>query len=81
MVHVGVSGIAKEITLEQLAHNDGYDKFDVKGQVPNNNTCVDDGKCPRDACVKSKLCMGKVCQAILEDECKVNAVISHDPGR
>ena len=31
VVHVGVSGIAKGLTLEQLAHNDGYDKCDVQG--------------------------------------------------
>ena len=37
---MGVSGIAKELTLEQQAHNDGYDKTDVNGQIPCDNCCV-----------------------------------------
>jgi hypothetical protein len=31
VVHCGVSGIAQGLTLEQQAHNDGYDKFDISG--------------------------------------------------
>ena len=78
MVHVGVSGIAKEITLEQQAHNDGYDKFDVKGELPQEQCCVEASSEP---CVQSELCMGRVCDAINEEAAEVDAVVSSDPGR
>lgn len=47
MVHVGVSGIAKELTLEQQAHNHGYDKLDVRGCLPARGQCcnLDDQEC------------------------------------
>ncbi|KAK3098217.1 hypothetical protein FSP39_017294, partial [Pinctada imbricata] len=38
VVLVGVSGIAKVITIEQQAHNDGYCRKDVKG-LSNDPTC------------------------------------------
>ena len=40
VVHVGVSGIATELTLEQQAHNNGYDKPDVKLMVPSTAVSV-----------------------------------------
>ena len=77
MVHVGVSGIAKQLTLEQCAHNDGYDKMDNERCIPSKNCCVDGAR----ACISSKLDMKKVCNAINDDNCGIEAVISHDPGR
>ncbi|XP_005107404.1 pyroglutamyl-peptidase 1 [Aplysia californica] len=78
MVHVGVSGIADEITLEQQAHNDGYNRCDVRGVTPITQTCVD-GSC-HDVIV-SKINMAQVCKAVNEANLKVTTVVSHDPGR
>ena len=36
MIHVGVSSIAKRVTLEEVANSDGYNKFDVNGKCPVN---------------------------------------------
>ena len=33
-IHVGVSGYARELTLEQQARNDGFDKPDVQQKLP-----------------------------------------------
>ena len=79
MVHVGVSGMACELTLEQQAHNDGYDRFDVDGQVPEKKTCVD-GSCHN--VIASDLKMPLVCEDVNNvRDMKVKAVVSHDPGR
>ena len=37
VIHVGVSSIAKVVTLETLAHNKSYDRCDVDGKCPQNN--------------------------------------------
>ncbi len=76
-MHVGVSGIAKDLTLEQQAHNDGYDKLDIRGAIPSGKCCVD-GAC---RCLVSGLDMQKVCRDVNNARCGVNAVISYDPGR
>jgi pyroglutamyl-peptidase len=84
MVHVGVSGIAKELTLEQQAHNSGYDKFDVVGCLPANGQCCyrDNYAALGDVCLVSGIRMGEVCEAVLNaDECETAAVVSYDPGR
>ena len=36
MLHVGVSSIAKRVTLEEVANSDGYNKYDVDGKCPDN---------------------------------------------
>ena len=77
MVHVGVSGIAKELTLEQQAHNDGYDKYDMQGAYPKTMCCVQGGA----DCLVSKLDMQKVCSAVNDAKCGVEAIVSLDPGR
>lgn len=77
MVHVGVSGIAKELTLEQQAHNDGYDKCDVKGLCPGDGCCVHSAPC----CIVSKLDMKRVKDAVLSSGCGVDCIVSLDPGR
>ncbi|KAK3789410.1 hypothetical protein RRG08_005557 [Elysia crispata] len=79
MVHVGVSGMACELTLEQQAHNDGYDRYDVDGQVPHTKMCVD-GSCHN--IIASGLNMSLVCEEVNNMcEMKAKAVVSHDPGR
>ena len=77
MVHVGVSGIAKELTLEQLAHNDGYDKLDIRNTCPRGHCCVEGGQCS----IRSKLDMAKVRDAVNKAGCGVDAIVSLDPGR
>lgn len=77
VVHVGVSGIAKELTLEQVAHNDGYDKPDVRGLLPYDKCCV--GGAPH--CLTSDIDMNQVCDAVNKAQCGVHSIVSHDPGR
>jgi len=79
VVHVGVSGIAKELTLEQMAHNDGYDKLDVRGCVPSAQCCRLDVAAP--SCLVSAIDMSRVCEAVKKSGCGVDAVLSFDPGR
>lgn len=78
MVHVGVSGVANELTLEQEAHNDGYDQCDVQGMVPVNQLCVD-GSC-HDV-IKSGINMSLVCEDVNTSTLMVKSVVSHDAGR
>lgn len=77
VVHCGVSGVAKELTLEQLAHNSGYQSKDVKGSVPLNNCCNHNGP----DVINSGIEMKKVCDAVNSSSCCVKAVVSKDPGR
>lgn len=77
MIHVGVSGIATKITLEQQAHNTGYQRDDVLGCRPENHCCVHGAE----DCKVSKLDMQKVCDDINSMGSEVEAVVSHDPGR
>lgn len=79
VVHVGVSGIATELTLEQLAHNDGYDKLDTQGKCPSSQCCVDDQD--KNCVLVSGIDMEKVCAKINSSDIKAKAKVSHDPGR
>ncbi|KAK7484584.1 hypothetical protein BaRGS_00024216 [Batillaria attramentaria] len=78
VVHVGVSGIATEITLEQQAHNDGYDKPDVQGKCPDTHCCVEE----KDQCclLVSGINMNQVCKRV-NDAGTVKACVSDDAGR
>lgn len=77
VVHVGVSGIAKELTLEQLAHNDGYDKLDIHSSRPESRCCHQGAP----AFLMSGIDMSRVCDAVKQSGCGVDAVLSFDPGR
>ena len=77
VIHVGVSIEAKDITLEQQAHNDGYKRLDVLDKCPSNNCCVDGGS----DCLVSGVDMEKVCADVNQSGLKVTSVVSHDPGR
>ncbi|KAK7116642.1 pyroglutamyl-peptidase 1-like [Littorina saxatilis] len=79
VVHVGVSGIATELTLEQQAHNDGYDKMDVMGKCPQTQCCVEDRD--KNCVLVSGIDMERVCTAVNTAGIKVKARVSHDPGR
>ncbi|BFZ02553.1 hypothetical protein BsWGS_05592 [Bradybaena similaris] len=78
IVHVGVSGVANELTLEQQAHNDGYNRNDVQERVPHKSMCVD-GSC-HDIIV-SGINMSLVCEEVNAANHKVSSVVSHDAGR
>ena len=78
MVHVGVSGVASEITLEQQAHNDGYSRHDVEGCLPHEQVCVSD------TCadvIVSGISMDHICNKVNQSGVKTLTVVSHDPGR
>ncbi|XP_023932442.1 pyroglutamyl-peptidase 1-like [Lingula anatina] len=77
VVHVGVSGIADRLTLEQLAHNDGYEREDIFNCVPDTKCCVDGA----DHCLVSAIDMTKVQQCVNSSACGVEAIVSTDPGR
>ncbi|KAL8625442.1 hypothetical protein ACOMHN_018587 [Nucella lapillus] len=79
MVHVGVSGIATELTLEQLAHNDGYDKIDVQGKFPHTQCCVEGRE--KNCVLVSGIDMKRVCARVNSSAISVKARVSHDPGR
>jgi len=78
-VHVGVSGIAKAITLEQYAHNCGYCSPDVRECIPDNNMCVSGGN----DLLQSGLNMVEVVRKLntVSATTGVHAELSHDPGR
>eukprot|EP00058_Branchiostoma_floridae_P016152 XP_002601640.1 hypothetical protein BRAFLDRAFT_124319 [Branchiostoma floridae] len=78
MVHVGVSGLARNITLEQVAHNSGYERLDVQCKCPDSKCCVDDG----DDTLVSLLDMEDICTRVNQTETEGTPVVaSYDAGR
>ena len=77
VVHVGVSSFASELTIEQQAHNDGYDRLDVKGCTADSCCCVEGA----DNVLVAGLNMKTVCDDVNCSGSKAKAEISHDPGR
>ena len=77
MIHVGVSGITKQLTLEQQAFNDGYNKGDICGCIPDGECCIEGAS----ECISSGLDMASVCDFVNKSQCSVKAVVSNDPGR
>lgn len=77
MVHVGVSGKARELNFEQQAFNNGYVLADISGCTPDDNVCSPGCE----DVIKSCLDMNKVCQTINNSLCKVASNVSYDPGR
>ncbi|ESO89584.1 hypothetical protein LOTGIDRAFT_204313 [Lottia gigantea] len=77
VIHVGVSSMASELTLEQKAHNDGYCREDVKGTFPLTECCVEGG----DNCIVSGIDMKHVCEAVNNLPLKIKSIVSHDAGR
>ena len=76
---MGVSGIATELTLEQQAHNDGYDKMDIQGKCPMTQCCIEDRD--KNCVLVSGINMERVCSTVNSANIKVKARVSHDPGR
>jgi pyroglutamyl-peptidase len=77
VIHVGVSGIAKAVTIEQAAHNCGYCSPDVRDCVPEGNVCQKDG-CD---VIESGFEMRDVVAKINASGGGMRAEISYDPGR
>lgn len=76
VIHVGVSGIANTLTLEQIAHNDGYFLDDINDYHPENNKCVEDAE----DTISSEINMQLICDAVNNSD-KFTAVVSEDAGR
>ncbi|XP_042238468.1 pyroglutamyl-peptidase 1-like [Homarus americanus] len=77
-VHVGVSGLAETLTLEQLAHNTGYNRQDNCGCFPHKGLCVPDG----DEVIQSGIRMDLISSAINKNnKLKLPCAKSTDPGR
>jgi len=74
---VGVSSIAKAITIEQTAHNYGYSSPDITDSIPDGNVCV------RDGCdvMESGFDMRDVIAKVNTIGSGLRAEISYDPGR
>ncbi|XP_061183509.1 pyroglutamyl-peptidase 1-like [Saccostrea echinata] len=77
VVHVGVSGIADKLTLEQRAHNVGYHRKDVKGKTPNKECCREEGE----ECICAGLDMSRVSAEINDTDNELQAEVSEDAGR
>ncbi|XP_072942397.1 pyroglutamyl-peptidase 1-like [Epargyreus clarus] len=78
MLHVGVSGLAKELTLELQAHKKGYQRQDYFDKCPPNHSCPADGAIR----LHTKLDVERICQEYNEAKvAETTAVTSKDAGR
>ncbi|XP_037315421.2 pyroglutamyl-peptidase 1-like [Pungitius pungitius] len=77
VVHVGVSGLATTVTLEQCGHNNGYKRLDNCGFCPASQCCMDGGP----DCMHSVLDMDAVCQRVNDSGLGVTISVSKDAGR
>ncbi|XP_047516610.1 pyroglutamyl-peptidase 1 [Pieris napi] len=77
-IHVGVSKLAKDITLEKQAHRKGYQRLDYLDKCPANNTCSADGAIR----IQTKLNVEKLCSDFNGNSLDGSrAVVSLDAGR
>ncbi|KAG8594437.1 hypothetical protein GDO81_001204 [Engystomops pustulosus] len=78
IVHVGVSGMATAITLEQCGHNKGYLGLDNCQFCPDTQCCVEGGP----ECLQSTIDMDAVCKrASAAGLDEVQFIVSTDAGR
>lgn len=77
VVHVGVSGLATTVTLEQCGHNKGYKRLDNCSFCPPSQCCMDDGP----DCIHSVLDMDTVCKRVNDSGIGVTLSVSKDAGR
>ncbi|KAK4315683.1 hypothetical protein Pmani_000469 [Petrolisthes manimaculis] len=78
VVHVGVSGMAETLTLEQLAHNHEYTRSDNCGCLPNQGSCCPDGDPVLKSGIRMDLISSKLNKMI---HLKLSCAKSTDPGR
>ncbi|KAM5194849.1 pyroglutamyl-peptidase 1 [Mantella aurantiaca] len=76
-VHVGVSGMATMVTLEQCGHNKGYHGLDVRQFCPVTECCVVGGP----ECLNSVIDMDAVCKRASAAGMDVQFTVSADAGR
>nr|XP_057923627.1 pyroglutamyl-peptidase 1-like [Doryrhamphus excisus] len=77
VVHVGVSGLATSVTLEQCGHNKGYKRLDNCSFCPASQCCVEEGP----DCISSVLDMETVCKRVSDSGLGVAVSVSKDAGR
>ncbi|TRY55188.1 hypothetical protein DNTS_032667 [Danionella cerebrum] len=77
VVHVGVSGIASSVTLEQCAHNQGYQREDNCCYCPRTHCCVEGGP----DCIPSVLQMHELMSRVDQSALGVAVSVSEDAGR
>lgn len=78
VVHVGVSGLANHLTLEQCAHNTGYQTLDIVRKYPPDLCCIPGGSKE----LKSELPLEYICEALNnKPKLRLKCRLSQDPGR
>lgn len=77
VVHVGVSGSATTVTLEQCGHNKSYNRPDNCSFCPASHCCVENGP----DCIHSLLDMNTVCTRVNGSDLGVTLSVSEDAGR
>ncbi|XP_051256475.1 pyroglutamyl-peptidase 1 [Dicentrarchus labrax] len=77
VVHVGVSGLATTVTLEQCGHNNGYKRPDNCSFCPTSRCCIENGP----DCIHSVLDMDTVCKRVNDSGLGVTLSVSKDAGR
>ncbi|XP_061797680.1 pyroglutamyl-peptidase 1-like [Nerophis lumbriciformis] len=77
VVHVGVSGLASTVTLEQCGHNKGYRRLDNCSFCPASQCCMEEGP----DCISSVLDMDTVCRRVGHSGLGVAVSVSKDAGR
>lgn len=77
VVHVGVSGLATTVTLEQCGHNKGYKRLDNCSFCPASQCCMENGP----DCIKSVLDMETISGSVNEANMGVTVSVSKDAGR
>ncbi|XP_051989691.1 pyroglutamyl-peptidase 1 [Xyrauchen texanus] len=77
VVHVGVSGMATTVTLEQCGHNHGYMRLDNCRFCPESRCCMEGGP----DCIHSVINMDAVCERVNASELGVTVSVSKDAGR
>ncbi|KAM7379132.1 hypothetical protein PAMP_004704 [Pampus punctatissimus] len=77
VVHVGVSGLATTVTLEQCGHNKGYKRLDNCSFCPASQCCTENGP----DCINSVLDMNTVCKKVNDSGLGVIVSVSKDAGR
>uniref|UniRef100_A0A8C2PZ76 Pyroglutamyl-peptidase I n=1 Tax=Cyprinus carpio TaxID=7962 RepID=A0A8C2PZ76_CYPCA len=77
VVHVGVSGMASTVTLEQCGHNQGYMRLDNCSFCPESRCCLEGGP----DCIQSVIDMDTVCKRVNSSGLGVSVSVSKDAGR
>ncbi|XP_067002997.1 pyroglutamyl-peptidase 1 [Anabrus simplex] len=77
VIHMGVSWMASELTIETCAHKSGYYKSDTCGKFPGN------GECCQGSCEKKQagLDLQQVVEQVNKTSHDVKACLSCDAGR